>query len=100
MWKYVQTFAPHLFALCADFLRSPRVCVCSLFSCVRLFAASQTVTHQVPLSMGFPRQEYWSGAPFSDPEIKSAYFIRIALEAQAGLFTAVFSIFVACQEIS
>ena len=23
-----------------------------------------TVAHQVPLSMGFPRQEYWSGLPF------------------------------------
>ena len=23
-----------------------------------------TVAHQAPLSMGFPRQEYWSGLPF------------------------------------
>ena len=23
-----------------------------------------TVAHQAPLSMGFPRQEYWSGEPF------------------------------------
>ena len=27
------------------------------------FATSWTVTHQTPLSMGFPRQEYWSGLP-------------------------------------
>ena len=26
-----------------------------------------TVTHQLPLSMGFPRQEYWSGLPFPFP---------------------------------
>ena len=26
-----------------------------------------TVVHQVPLSMGFPRQEYWSGLPFPSP---------------------------------
>ena len=26
-----------------------------------------TVAHQVPLSMGFPRQEYWSGLPFPYP---------------------------------
>ena len=26
-----------------------------------------TVGHQAPLSMGFPRQEYWSGLPFSSP---------------------------------
>lgn len=32
--------------------------------------------------------------------IKFVYFIRIALEAQAGLFTAVCSILATCQEIS
>ena len=26
-----------------------------------------TVAHQAPLSMGFPRQEYWSGGPFPSP---------------------------------
>ena len=26
-----------------------------------------TVTHQSTLSMGFPRQEYWNGLPFSSP---------------------------------
>ena len=26
-----------------------------------------TVAHQAPLSMGFPRQEYWSGLPFPPP---------------------------------
>ena len=31
---------------------------------VRLFAAPQTVAHQAPPSMGFSRQEYWSGLPF------------------------------------
>ena len=28
----------------------------------------RTVAHQVPLSMGFPRQEYWSGLPFPSSE--------------------------------
>ena len=28
-----------------------------------------TVVHQAPLSMGFPRQEYWSGLPFPSPGI-------------------------------
>ena len=27
----------------------------------------QTVTHQAPLSMGFPKQEYWSGLPLLLP---------------------------------
>ena len=34
---------------------------------VRLFATPQTVAHQAPLSMGFSRQEYWSGLPFPSP---------------------------------
>ena len=28
-----------------------------------------TVAHQAPLSMGFPRQEYWNGLPFRAPGI-------------------------------
>ena len=35
----------------------------SHFSHVWLFAALRTVAHQAPLSMGFSRQEYWSGLP-------------------------------------
>ena len=27
-----------------------------------------SVAHEAPLLMGFPRQEYWSGLPFSSPE--------------------------------
>ena len=36
-------------------------------SCVRLFATSWTVAYQASLSMGFSRQEYWSGVPFPSP---------------------------------
>ena len=36
-------------------------------SCVQLFATLWTVAHQAPLSMGFSRQEYWSGLPFPSP---------------------------------
>ena len=31
------------------------------------FAVPWTVAHQAPLSMGFPRQEYWSGLPVAFP---------------------------------
>ena len=34
---------------------------------VRLFVTPWTVAQQAPLSMGFPRQEYWSGLPFPLP---------------------------------
>ena len=38
-----------------------------LLSCVQLFATPWTVARQAPLSMGFSRQEYWSGLPFPSP---------------------------------
>ena len=39
----------------------------SHFSHVQLFATPWTVAHQAPPSMGFSRQEYWSGLPFPSP---------------------------------
>ena len=46
------------FLSCSSLLR---VCVCH----AQLCPISWTVAHQAPLSMGFSRQEYWSGLPFS-----------------------------------
>ena len=43
------------------------VCYTQLLSRVQLFATPWTVAHQAPLSMGFSRQEYWSGLPFLSP---------------------------------
>ena len=42
--------------------------VLSRFSHVQLFVTLWTVAHQLPLSMGFSRQGYWSGLPFPSPE--------------------------------
>ena len=39
----------------------------SHFSCVRLCATPWTAAHQAPLSLGFSRQEHWSGLPFPSP---------------------------------
>ena len=39
----------------------------SRFSRVRLFATPQTAAHQAPPSLGFSRQEHWSGLPFPSP---------------------------------
>ena len=36
-------------------------------SCVQLFGTPWTVAYQASLSMGFSRQEYWSGLPFPSP---------------------------------
>ena len=42
-------------------------CLCQSLSRVRLFATPWGAAHQGPLSMGFSRQEYWSGLPFPSP---------------------------------
>ena len=39
----------------------------SCFSRVRLCATLQTEAHQAPPSLGFSRQEHWSGLPFPSP---------------------------------
>ena len=45
------------------------ICACMLshLSRVCLFATPWTVARQAPLSMGFPRREYWSGLPVASP---------------------------------
>ena len=45
----------------------PYMWVWKSLSCVQLFATPWTVAYQAPLSMGFCRQEYWSGLPFPSP---------------------------------
>ena len=66
-----------------------RVFVLSHFSHVRLFATLWTLAHQVPLSMGFSRQEYWSGLPclppghFPDPGIKPVSPAATALKSSS-----------------
>ena len=52
------------------------LCVLSRFSCVQACATLWTAGHQAPVSMGFSRQEHWSGLPcpppgdLPDPEIE------------------------------
>ena len=65
---------------------------CCLAAVAFMFASSATpwiVAHQAPLSMGFPRQKYWSGLPGSppgdlpDPGIEPTPFPTLA----GGFFT-------------
>ena len=39
----------------------------SCFSRVRLYVTPKTAAHKAPLSLGFSRQEHWSGLPFPSP---------------------------------
>ena len=48
-------------------------------------ATPRTVTRQAPLSVRFPRQEYWSGLPFPNPGIKPVSLVSPALAG--GFFT-------------
>ena len=45
----------------------PHAVKVKLLSCVRLFETPWTVAYQASPSMGFFRQEYWSGLPFPSP---------------------------------
>ena len=60
------------------------MCVQSL-SHVRLFATPWIVARQAPLSMGFSRQEYWSGLPFSSPVHRSHIGSELASPASPAL---------------
>ena len=51
------------------------------------FATPWTVACQPPLSMGFPRQEYWSGLPFPSPGDLPAPGIESACPALVGRFS-------------
>ena len=55
-----------------------------LFSHVQLFVIPWTVDHQASLSMGFSKQEYWSGLPFWHQLLRSFIF-RLTGKEMAGL---------------
>ena len=48
-------------------IQSHLLMLLSHFSRVRLCATPETAAHQAPPSLGFSRQEYWSGLPFPSP---------------------------------
>ena len=50
----------------------------SRFSHVRLCETPQTEAHQAPLSLGFSRQEHWSGLPFPSPMHESEIESEVA----------------------
>ena len=49
---------------------------------VWLLATPWTAAHQAPPSMGFPRQEYWSGVPLPSPTFSPTSLILLTLQAQ------------------
>ena len=93
------------------------VCVCvplKLFPTLQSCLTPQTVFHQAPLSMGFSRQEYWSGLLFPPPgntimgqqllflsthfskDIPLSFVFWLLLRKQLHFFEDVFSVFFGC----
>ena len=66
-WLYLSVYSKsHTFNPLCDVYFLSEVKVKSL-SRVQLFATPWTVAYHPPLSMGFSRQQYWSGLPFPSP---------------------------------
>ena len=78
-------------------IRTLQECVLSCFGHVQLYVTLWTIAHQAPLSMGFFRQEYWSGLPcpppgdLPDPGIKPASLTSPALAGGFFFFFFFFS---------
>ena len=61
---------------------------CCLVAMSDSFVTPWTVVHQAPLSMGFPRQEYWSGLPFpSSGDIPDSGIEPVFPALAGGFFT-------------
>ena len=62
------------------------------FPFVWIFATPWTVAQQAPLSMGFPRQEYWCGLPFPPPGDHPNPGIEPTSPTLAGIVSASFAV--------
>ena len=69
------------------------VCAKSVQSCLTLCHPMDYITHQALLSMGFSRQEYWSGLPFHRPtnlpKEAETHSLRSACTWEVGSLTLV-----------
>ena len=52
----------------------------SRFSRVRLSATPWTAAYQARPSMGFSRQEYWSGVPLPSPYVVLTYYQKLTIQ--------------------
>ena len=82
---------------CFEHFRCICVCVCvcvyvhafaQSFSHIRLLATPWTIAYQASLSMGFPRQEYWSGLPLPSPgDLPDPGIKPVSPASACGFFT-------------
>ena len=67
IYIYIYAYVCVHVCICVHIYTYIHIYVCmkvKLLSRIRLFVTPWTVAHQAPPSMGFSRQEYWSGLPF------------------------------------
>ena len=82
-WDKGYILSPCLFNFYAEYIIwNARLLLLSHFSRVRLCATPQTAAHQAPLSLGFSRQEHWSGLPFPSPMHGSEKWMKHKLESR------------------
>ena len=81
----------------------------SRFSCVQLCVTPETAAHQAPSSLGFSRQEHWSGLPFPSPmhesekwkwkvKVKSLSYVRLLATPWTAAYQAPLSMGFSRQE--
>ena len=98
-WFLMSHFSADILEVANTFLRqssayfdsnNPMKVKVKLLSCVWLFATPWTVAYQAPPSMGFSRQEYWSGVPLPSPGdwghsmLKSRGWQALSVKGQTG----------------
>ena len=74
-------------SVCMSVFSNP-ACVCMRVQSCPFFVSPWTIAHKAPLSMGFFRQEYWSGLPFPSPGDLPKPGIELMSPALAGRFFA------------
>ena len=63
-------------------------CYCLVVKLYLILATPWAVACQVPLSMGFPRQEYWRGLPFASPgDLPNPRMSPVSPALAGGFFT-------------
>ena len=61
-------------------------------SCPTLFATPWTAAYQAPPSMGFSRQEYWSGVPLPSPEVCNRPGLKLQIKFKVLSCTKLLSV--------
>ena len=79
-WEMRTVVAPNLWSMMRIH------CCCLVTKSSLTLVTPRTVAHQAPLSIGFPRQEYWSGLPFLSPGDCPNPGIKPVSPALAGIF--------------